>query len=103
MIQIGECYYMGPRCGDVSLLTCRWRDSESAETIHHTAVPVVGTVAWWSWCDDAPAFVQQTLRKMYETVHAADLDAPAPPRNVYTDTEDDADDEEAPPNGQHHG
>ena len=71
MIQIGECFYMGPRVGDVALLTTKWRDSDAPETIHHTVVPVVGGVAWWSWCREAPLFVRQTLQKMYDTVENA--------------------------------
>lgn len=98
MIQIGQCYYMGPRIGDVSLMTIEWRDSEHVETIYRAAVPVVGGAAWWSWCEDAPAFVQQTLRKMYATVQAAEVDTS---RGSFDDDHDDLD-EETPPNGHHH-
>jgi hypothetical protein len=65
MIQIGECYYMGPRVGDVGLLTTQWRHSDNPETIHSTRVPVLGDVVWWHWMADAPPVVQQVLRKLY--------------------------------------
>ena len=68
MIEIGECLYVAPRIGDVALMTTRWRDDAAPETVYHTVVPVVGGVAWWSWCADSPPFVQTTLHQVFTEV-----------------------------------
>ena len=82
MIQIGDCYYMGPRVGDVGLLTTVWRDSAHPDVLQYTKVPVVGDVVWWHWMADAPPVIQQVLRKLYTA--ATEARATEPPEGDDT-------------------